>query len=101
MPRLAVARHSAIGVVDGRPRPRLIGLAWHRDRRRTRAAEAPSSSRSQTSLGAQTIAAELALRRCSKNWPRRAVGTVVGSRSPTARRQPKVGRIRSAAASRS
>ena len=43
MPRLAVDEgDSAIEVIDlgDRVPPRLIGLAWHRDRRRTRAAEA-------------------------------------------------------------
>ena len=43
MPRLTVDEtDDAVSVVDlaDRVPPRLIGLAWHRDRRRTRAAQA-------------------------------------------------------------
>jgi molybdate transport repressor ModE-like protein len=62
MPRLAVDEsYPAIEVVDlgDRVPPRLIGIAWHRDRRRTRAAEAfVELAKQQTSLyGAETLAA--------------------------------------------
>jgi molybdate transport repressor ModE-like protein len=62
MPRLAVDEgDSAIEAVDlgDRVPPRLIGLAWHRDRRRTRAAEAfVELAQHQTSLfGTATLAA--------------------------------------------
>jgi len=62
MPRLAVDEsYPAIEVVDlgDRVPPRLIGIAWHRDRRRTRAAEAfVELAKRQTSLyGAETLAA--------------------------------------------
>jgi molybdate transport repressor ModE-like protein len=62
MPRLAVDEGDpAIEVVDlgDRVPPRLIGLAWHRDRHRTRAAEAfVELAQHQTSLfGTATLAA--------------------------------------------
>jgi DNA-binding transcriptional LysR family regulator len=62
MPRLAVDEGDpTIEVVDlgDRVPPRLIGLAWHRDRHRTRAAEAfVELAQHQTSLfGTATLAA--------------------------------------------
>jgi molybdate transport repressor ModE-like protein len=62
MPRLAVDEgDSAIEVIDlgERVPPRLIGLAWHRDRRRTRAAEAfvELAQRQTSQFGAETLAA--------------------------------------------
>ena len=62
MPRLAVDESdSAIEVIDlgDRVPPRLIGLAWHRDRRRTRAAEAfvELAQRQTAQFGAETLAA--------------------------------------------
>ena len=62
MPRLAVDEgDSAIEAVDlgDRVPPRLIGLAWHRDRRRTRAAEAfvELAQRQTSHFGDETLAA--------------------------------------------
>jgi molybdate transport repressor ModE-like protein len=62
MPRLAVDEsYPAIEVVDlgDRVPPRVIGIAWHRDRRRTRAAEAfvELAQRQTSPLGAETVAA--------------------------------------------
>ena len=62
MPRLAVDEgDSAIEAVDlgDRVPPRLIGLAWHRDRHRTRAAEAfvELAQRQTSHFGAETLAA--------------------------------------------
>ena len=62
MPRLAVDEgDSAIEAVHlgDRVPPRLIGLAWHRDRRRTRAAEAfvELAQRQTAQFGAETLAA--------------------------------------------
>ena len=62
MPRLAVDEgDSAIEAVHlgDRVPPRLIGLAWHRDRRRTRAAEAfvELAHRQTAQFGAETLAA--------------------------------------------
>jgi molybdate transport repressor ModE-like protein len=62
MPRLAVDEADpAIEVVDlgERVPPRVIGLAWHRDRRRTRAAQAfvELAQRQTAQLGAEALAA--------------------------------------------
>ena len=62
MPRLAVGEgDSAIEIVDlgDRVPPRLIGLAWHRDRHRTRAAEAfvELAQRQTSHVGDETLAA--------------------------------------------
>ena len=62
MPRLTVDEtDDAIRVVDlgDRVPPRLIGIAWHRDRRRTRAAEAfvELAQRQTSRFGAETLAA--------------------------------------------